>query len=174
MKRKSAAILFLLGAWCAGTLFMWQVATQNFAVAEEISASPVEGLQTATEGLSPDGLRATVRHMASEVNRLFFWRWGWIQIPLAGVVLFLAASIRSPRSTMVMLGVMAAISILLTVYVVPETVRLGRMMDFAAPDAIPDVRSKFWNLHHLYTGLDSVKLLLGFVVGALNLRSTDR
>ena len=39
MRDKTIAAL-LLGAWLAGTLFMWSVATQNFRLVDRLLASP--------------------------------------------------------------------------------------------------------------------------------------
>ena len=132
MKRAAPLLLFLLGAWSCGTLFMWQTAIQNFAVAEAVASSPHEGLATAADGLAPGGLRFLVRHQASEVNRLFFSGWGWVQLGLATLAFLLAWVCRCGRVVVVLIGAMLLITVALAAYVVPETVRLGRLMDFAA------------------------------------------
>ncbi len=161
MRRSALPLCFLLGAWCAGTLFMWQTAIQNFAVAASVQASRDEGFREAAGAVSDDGLRLVLRHQASEVNRLFFRGWGWAQLPLGMLAVLLAWRGGGGWRVTGATGTMLAVSVVLTLYVVPETVRLGRMMDFAAESALPEVRSAFWTLHHAYTGLDALKLLLG-------------
>ena len=161
MRRRSLILCFLLGAWCAATLFMWQTAIQSFGVAESVQFSDEAALRATVDSLSGDSLRLVLRHQASEMNRLFFRGWGWVQLPLAVVACFLAW--RSPGSRFVTSAtiVMLLIVVSLAAYVVPETVRLGRMMDFAGQSELPEVRSMFWTLHHSYTGLDMLKFALG-------------
>ena len=174
MRRPVLLLLFLLGAWSAGTVFMWQTAIKNFAVAESIVASRHDGLSQAVGDLSEDGLRAALRFQASEVNRLFFRGWGWVQIPIGAGCLFLAWFLRCGRGAMALAGSMLVIAIFLAAYVVPETVRLGRMIDFVAQDALPDVRDTFWILHHTYTGLDMLKFVMGLGTVGLTCRAMPR
>ncbi len=169
MSWRVLALCFLLGAWCSASLFMWQVAVQNFAVAESVLASEEEGLRSATGDLPDERLRLVLRHQASEVNRLFFRIWGWVQIPLAVVVCALAWTGASGPGGPVMrcaTGTMLAIVLVLAVYVVPETVLLGRAMDFLPAGELPESRSAFWVLHHTYTGLDLTKFALGLLAFA--------
>ena len=167
-------LVFLLGLWSGCTVFMWQVAIQNFAVAESVASSGNVGLRTAVGELSQGSLRAAVRYQASEVNRLFFTRWGWIQIPLAAGVLLLAWFSGTGRTVVVLIGAMLAIAILLAGYVAPETAVLGRMMDFAPETDLPNVRSRFWTLHHAYTALDMAKFVLGLGAVVLAMRARRR
>ena len=125
MKRATLLLLFLIGTWSGSTVFMWQVAIQNFTVAESLSASSDEGLRDAIQGLSDEGLRSALRYQASEVNRLFFQGWGWVQLPIAAMALFLTSVARCGRISLVIAGVMLLIVVGLAAYVVPETVRLG-------------------------------------------------
>jgi hypothetical protein len=174
MRRPVLLLFFLLGAWSGGTVFMWQTAIQNFAVAEAVAASGDHGLSATVGDLSNEGLRAALRYQASEVNRLFFRGWGWVQIPLAAGALFLAWITRCGPSATLVTGSMFVIVIVLAAYVVPETVRLGRMIDFAADGDLPSVRSMFWTLHHSYTGLDMLKFALGLGAVGLVCRTTSR
>ena len=47
MKRATLALLFVAGVWSGCSVFMWQVAIQNFAVAERLAVSGDEGLRDA-------------------------------------------------------------------------------------------------------------------------------
>ena len=160
MSRSALILCFLLGAWSAATVFMWQTAIKNFAVAESVLSSDEESFRSAVGDLSDESLRLVLRYQASEVNRLFFRGWGWIQLPLAAGVCLLAWRSSAGRFLAYASGIMFLIVIVLAAYVVPETVRLGRMMDFAARSELSEVRSMFWTLHHSYTGLDMLKLAL--------------
>lgn len=167
MKRPVPLLLFLLGAWSCGTLFMWQTAIQNFTVAEAVASSAHDGLAAAADGLEPGSLRILVRHQASEVNRLFFSGWGWAQLGLATLAFLLAWVGRCGRAVVMLVGAMLLITVALAVYVVPETVRLGRLMDFAADGSLPQVEGMFWKLHHAYTGVDMLKFAMGLVAAVI-------
>ena len=146
--RSSVLIGMVLGSWLAGTLFMWAVAVQNFRVAERYSAGRPQ----------PAEARLLMRYQASEVNRLFFERWGWAQLGLGAVFAWAAWRSRPLRvAALAMLAILAALQF----YVAPETVRLGRLLDFAAREPAPPEAASFWRLHHAYTALDMVKFLLG-------------
>jgi hypothetical protein len=160
-------LLLLLGAWLGATVFMWMVATQNFAAVERILAGHSEGFAAAASKLSPEALRLVLRYQASEVNRLFFEGWGMIQPPLAVIVMLLAWRSGSGRWIVAATAGMLLITVFLQFYVVPETVRLGRIIDFIPREPPPPEAGPFWRLHHTYTGLDMLKFVLGLGVGFL-------
>ncbi len=170
MRSSLLLLIFALGAWSCGTVFMWQTAIKNFAVAEHVATVENEGLAAAVEGLAPARVREVVRYQASEVNRLFFTGWGWVQVPLALAAFALAAVSQRGRLLVALIGAMLGIVAVLSGYVVPETVRLGRMIDFAADGAMPEVQASFWQLHHAYTGLDMLKFLIGLAAAAVAIR----
>ncbi len=163
-------LLFLLGAWCGASVFMWLVATQNFAVAARLLDTPSDGLADTAAALSPENLRLVLRHQASEVNRVFFNGWGLVQVPLAVAALALAWRIRSGKLLLAVIGLMLLISLVLQFYAVPETIRLGRLMDFVPREPPPPEEAPFWRLHGAYTALDMLKFVLGLAAGVVLLR----
>lgn len=172
MKRTTLALVFLLGVWCGATVFMWQVAIGNFSVANALAESDRDGFSEAVSGLSSENLRAAVRYQASETNRLFFDGWGWAQIPLALLVVFLAWR-HGNRFVLLAVGLMAALALFLQLYVVPETIRLGRAIDFVQEGELAAEVDMFWTLHHTYTGLDMLKFVLGLAaLGSVLFRKT--
>ena len=50
-------LLFVLGIWSGASVFMWLVATQNFAVAKALQEAPVEGFVQTTSGLDAEAER---------------------------------------------------------------------------------------------------------------------
>ena len=102
-----------------------------------------------------------MRHQASEVNRLFFDRWGWTQLALGAVLLWLTFRASTDRQLRIATLLMLAIAAALQFGVVPETVRLGRLLDFAPRSPAPPEAAPFWRLHTAYTALDMLKFLLG-------------
>ncbi|MDA0205347.1 MAG: hypothetical protein O3A53_19460 [Acidobacteria bacterium] len=170
MNRRSALAL-VLGGWALGTLFMWTVATQNFATVDRILAEPPSAFQSMTANLDSGHAREILRYEASELNRLYFDRWGYAQVLLA----LLAVALAWKGSRRLRAGVFAAavIAVGLQVYVVPETIRIGRIIDFQ-PRAPETVRqTEFWRLHNAYTGLDMLKLLTIAGCGIALLRERD-
>jgi len=120
----------VLGAWIAGTLFMWAIATQNFRLVDRILASPPPAIAANA------GTRLQMRYQASEVNRHFFERWGWTQISLGLVFTWLAFSTPTGPALRVSAIVMLLIAVTLQFAVVPDTIRLGRLLDFAPRDPL--------------------------------------
>ncbi len=152
---------------------MWSVAIENFRVVDRLLASPSPELKQRLALLAPGESRLLMRHQGSEVNRLFFDRWGWMQLGL-GVVLvglvFYSTPDRWLRITIVLMTLIAAG---LQLAVVPEAVRLGRLLDFTPRSPAPPELAPFWRFHNAYTTLDSVKLLLGIFGVARSLRKVD-
>jgi hypothetical protein len=165
-------LLFVLGVWCGCSVFMWLVATQNFGVAKALQEAPAPGFAQTTSGLDAEAIRLATRHQAGEVNRLFFNGWGMVQIPIALIAFGLACSSKSGRTVLVMVGVMLVIVVAFQLYVVPETIRLGRVLDFIPRDPVPPEDAPFWRLHHTYTGLDMFKFLLGLAAMGLLVRKS--
>jgi hypothetical protein len=163
-------LLFVLGIWCGASVFMWLVATQNFAVAKALQEAPVEGFVQTTSGLDAEAIRLATRHQAGEVNRLFFDGWGMVQIPIALLAFGLAWGGKSSRAVLMMVGAMLVIVVAFQLYIVPETIRLGRVLDFVAREPVPPEDAPFWRLHHTYTGLDMLKFLLGLSAAGILVR----
>jgi len=164
----------VLGVWIGGTLFMWTVATQNFALVAEILAAPGAGFTQVSDALSSDELRLVMRYQASEANRLFFEAWGMAQLPIAALAMVLAWNVGpNPTALRIATAAMLLITVFLSLWVVPETVRLGRLIDFIPRDGSSAAEISFWRLHHAYTSLDSVKLLLALVSSYLAVRPSS-
>jgi hypothetical protein len=156
MKRR-AALALILGGWLVGTLFMWFVATQNFATVDRILAAPPSALQSMTVGMDAAQTREVLRYEASELNRLYFDRWGYAQVLLALAAVALAW--KGGRRLRAGILVAAVIAVGLKFYVVPETIRIGRRIDFQPRQPETALQAEFWRLHHAYTGLDMLKFL---------------
>ena len=161
-------IAFFLGAWVGGTLFMWAMATQNFRVVDRLLASPSPELRQHHSPLAPGEARLLMRHQGSEVNRLLFDRWGWMQLGLGLILVWLTFRSTPDHWLRITILLMALIAAGLQFAVVPETVRLGRLLDFAPRSPAPPEVAPFWRFHNAYTALDALKLLLG-VFGAARL-----
>ncbi|MBI1353953.1 MAG: hypothetical protein GC160_06370 [Acidobacteria bacterium] len=166
--RGKLLLALVIGAWVAGTPFMWMVATRNFQVVERVLAEPPAGFEEAVRPLPPENVRAALRYQASTVNRLFFEGWGWTQLLLAAALVGLAWASGQGTAFRTVAVVCALIALFLQLYVVPETIRLGELMDFDRNAG--DVAATFWRLHHTYTGLDLLKFFLLIGCGAVLVR----
>jgi len=169
MTRSALLLVFLLGIWCGATVFMWQVAIQNFAVANGLAESDNTGFKTVVSELSTENLHAAVRYQASEVNRLFFNGWGWAQLPIALLAVFLAGKL-GDKFILIAISIMTALTLFLQFYVVPETIRIGRLIDFISEGELAAEAEMFWTLHHTYTGLDMSKFVVGLMAVFLLVR----
>lgn len=145
-------LAFILGAWLAGTLFMWLVAMKNFETATAILTEDRPELASVT----PHDLRAALRYQASEVNRLFFAGWGWAQVALGALATFSSWRRGLGRIIPAICVGCWVVTLVLQLYIVPETILVGRQIDFAE---LPQAEARFWTLHHAYTGLDMAKFL---------------
>jgi hypothetical protein len=154
-------VCFLLGAWLAGGLFMAAVATQNFRSVDRVLYNPAPAASQEIKAMGPDMARAFLRYLVSEQNRWYFERWEGIQIGIALLTFFLLlfGSTESKVSlglALLMLLIVAAQRFLLT----PMIISFGRVIDFV-PDAVhsPE-RTRFWVLHHAYSGMEVGKWCL--------------
>ncbi len=162
MGRLQLLAIVILTAWLVTTLFMWFAATKSFATVEKVLRKPTPQFTDTTKGLSPDQTRMALRHLASEINRAYFWGYGAAQIVL-GLALVLLLWRQTPRDAagFAMACGMLAVALVLTLVVTPLIVSLGRSIDFVPRNPPPPVMPRFWALHGAFTGLDGLKLLAG-------------
>jgi hypothetical protein len=153
----------LLGAWLAGTLAMWFVATQNFRTVDRILNGPTQEAGPVIQAMGPASLRPVLRHLSSELNRKFFVAWGAAEVALGlGVLALLLHTGR--RTDALIAGAMLAVALGLLVGLTPPIISIGRAIDFLPRDPYPPQWTTFWRLHLAYTGLDGLKLLAGLAL----------
>jgi Domain of unknown function (DUF4149) len=165
MTRIQALAISILGVWLGWTLFMWFLAGKSFSTVDRVLHASNPSFAEAARPMSPEQTRLVLRHLASEINRAVFRAYGWGQIALGALLLFLLSR-QTPRDTfsLVLAGTMLALVLILTLVVTPQIVSLGRSIDFLPRDPAPPGFQKFWMLHGAFTGLDGVKLLAGLVL----------
>jgi hypothetical protein len=165
---------FLLGLWLAGGLFMAWVATQSF---HEVDRLLSHTNPTATLHYQPLGedARPLMRFQASEFNRSLFHVWENVQLAL-GLALFVLMLFWSHENKFVLGGIV--VLLLLTVaqrfVLSPEILALGRMLDFAAPDASQPERNQFWIAHTAYAAVEVTKWLLALLLTGRMVFSSKR
>ena len=157
---------FLLGGWLLGMILIAFVAAENFFEVDRLLASPPSTeyraeFQKRLAPLAPGDARMALRYLSSELNRFYFRVWGGAEIILGGVLLALAAKRGKDRKITIGVGVMLALSLLMTVYLTPQLVEVGRALDFVTRDTPPPQLGRFGMLHGAYSALDLLKLLVG-------------
>ncbi len=162
MGRSQILAVAILGAWIMSTLFMWYAATRSFATVESVLKRARPQFVETTKPLGEDSTRVVLRYMASEINRTLFWGYGALQI-LLGAILLMLVWRQSPRDSLdagVVIA-MLVLAVILTVFITPWLISIGRGIDFLPRTPPPPIMPRFWALHGSYTGLDALKLLAG-------------
>ena len=144
---------------------MWFAATRSFRTVDEVLKLPAQQFSRDVQGLKPEQTRETLRYLASEINRTYFRAYGWGQLVLGTLLLFVLAW-KTPRDSTnaAIAAVMLFIVIILTLGVMPQIISLGRNIDFLPRNPPPPGYQRFWKLHMIFTGLDGTKLLGGIVI----------
>jgi hypothetical protein len=152
----------MLSAWITLTPLMWFAATKSFSTVERVLRHADPHFREATKGLAEGQARVVMRYAASEINRTYFWGYGFAQAVL-GAVLLLVLWRQSPRDSLGfgVVCVMLALVLVLTLVLTPMIVALGRSIDFVPRNPPPPVMPRFWALHGAFTGLDGLKFLAG-------------
>ena len=90
---------------------------------------------------------------------MFFQLWNAAQLGLGGVVLWLVWGLRSPAAVRLRwtLLAMLAVVVVLTVGITPQTLAIGRSIDFVPRDPPPPAVATFGVLHAAYTLLELAK-----------------
>jgi hypothetical protein len=165
-----ALMAFLLGSLLVGIILIGFVAAENFFVVDRLIESPpsTEFRQEFQQRLAPlpDGeARVVLRYLSSELNRFYFRVWGGAEALLGAVLLLLAARSGpkglNDRPLKIGAGVMLVLILLMTFYLTPQIVEVGRAIDFVPRDPPPPELRQFGMLHAAYSLLDLAKLLIG-------------
>jgi hypothetical protein len=152
----------ILSARLVTTPFMWFAATQSFATVDRILRTANPQFVEATKAMAEGQVCVVLRHVASEINRAYFWGYGLAQAVFGGMLLLLLWR-ETPRDSLgfgVVCAMMGLVTILTRV-ITPMIVSLGRSIDFVPRNPPPPVMPGFWALHGAFTALDGVKFLGG-------------
>lgn len=152
----------ILSAWLAITVCMWFAATGSFGTVRRVLEGGDPQLAEATKPLTAGQTRVVLRYLTSEINRTYFHAYGWAQLVL-GLALVILLLRRTPRdmTALIVTGVMVAVVVVLTFYVTPEVIAIGRRIDFVPREPAPPEMARFRLLHGAFTITDGVKLLAG-------------
>ena len=153
-------LMMLFGAWIGCSLFMAMVATLNFRTVDRVLSQPTPQAGAALSTVPAQTRRPLLRHLVSELNRLFFRTWGAVQLVLAILVLALLIGRGSTALALALAGVVLAIVAVELFAITPPVVTLGRVMDFLPRDNPPPQIARFARLHAAYGILELAKLVV--------------
>jgi hypothetical protein len=157
----------LLGAWLGASILTDLAVTQNFQTVDRFVETP--GSVKASTWINEIGrerARLVLRRNAGEENNWIFLNWERLEFAIGGAMFLLPLFGDRPIDKgalavcLGMLGIVAAEHFLLT----PRITGLGRLVD-DLPPTDPEYKT-FWLLHGFYSGLDILKMLIGFGLAA--------
>ena len=142
---------------------MAMVATQNFRSVDRLLTRPAAPAAQQLDKLGLTPARTLLRYQVSEQNRWYFETWGIAECAI-GLTLLLVLLFGSTETTFTLLPalLMLLIALVQRFALTPEIVALGRVIDFIPVSQAPPERSRFWIMHHAFTGLELFKWVLGF------------
>ncbi len=155
---------------------MDMVATQNFRSVGLLLGSPAPQAAAAFAKLGEDDARMLLRHQVSEQNRWYFETWGAIEVAISASLLLvlLLGSIEKQFSLLLAL-LMMLVAIVQRFLLTPRMIVLGRLIDWVPVGDLSDDRSRFWELHNAFVGLEILNWLLALLLGlALIFRTRGR
>jgi len=164
-----ALLLTLTGLWLGLLFASWAIASASFRTAEAMAAvSPGSAIGDHVARVPADTRRPVFRHLASEINRWMFGRFGWAQLAIALVVAGLAWGM---GGAVRFLAVAALVAVAVQCAALgPAILELGRSIDFVARPLAPDVARRFGMLHGAYVVLDLLKAAALVVLAAVLVR----
>jgi uncharacterized protein DUF4149 len=165
MTRSQTIAVALLGMWLGWTLFMFFVAGVSFSTVERVLRNPAQPLSQATQPLSADQTRSLFRYFAAELNRRVFAAYGWAQIVLGTVLLWILTR-QDPRDavSLALAGALLSMAVILGLVVTPQINEFGRRLDFLPRNPPPPGYAHFRSLHRGYTILDTTKFFVGIAL----------
>ncbi len=149
-------VFWLLGAGFILSVVMAYVAGANFKVVENLRNSE-QVFESVPEG---ETRRMALRYVASELNRHFFFLYGYVHTGVFGaaLVIFLLARLKSYTA---LFGLVYCVALSLTYifYFTPVLEELGREIDFLPRDPMPEKVDVFYAIHTVDVVLEMIKLL---------------
>jgi hypothetical protein len=162
--RRLSAVL--LGAWLGASVLADVAVTQNFQTIDrflEAPGDPGTSIQLNEVGRARE--RIILRRNAAEENNWLFVNWERVEFVIGGGLFLLLLFGERPQKSLLgaslaMLAIVAVEHFLLT----PGITNIGRTVDNLPPT--DPVSKRFWLMHGIYSGLDILKMLIGFGMAA--------
>ncbi|MGH9611939.1 MAG: hypothetical protein ACRD4P_02545 [Bryobacteraceae bacterium] len=158
---------FVLGVWLGGSVFLAFVAMGNFATVNSVLANPAPLAARLIQPLGPERSRELLRSLVGEENRRYFQTWELAQF---GLGLILGAVLLLDRRSWLLpslCGIMLSLVAFLHFRVTPEMVWLQRTVEFIPDGVSTPERTHFMTLHHVYSTIEVIKILLGLAIAGI-------
>src|SRR5262245_283164 len=153
--------LLVIGVWLGALAGSWVSATASFRGVDRVLGPGMRPeLDRRLSSLDQTERRATMRHLAAEINRWMFRRLGLAQIVLGLLALWAAWPGPGARWLMAVALLVAAVQLALG----GAIEALGRSLDFLPRPLPADLGSRFGLLHAAFLLLDAGKA--GLLAGA--------
>ena len=165
--RRIAAVL--LGIWLGAGIFADFAVTRNFQHVEGFLADP--GSVSTSIEMNRIGRwkeRIIIRRYVGELNNSIFETWEWMELLLGTAVLVVLFIDRPNKWLLAGPVFMLAIVCAQRFYLTPQVVELGRKLADIPPNLVAKspVNQTFWMFHGIYSGIEILKLLVGFALAA--------
>jgi hypothetical protein len=168
-------VVLLLAFWMGTLLLAALAATGSFAAVDSTLSKPPAVVAKALERMGPDQTRELLHYHSGEVNRGLFETFGWLQLGLTAVTFTLMLFLTNAgKRVLGLAALMAAMSGLITFYVIPGMVRIGREMRARPPGPTPDMSESFQTMHRAFAAFEVAAVLLAILLMAALLRGGAR
>lgn len=155
MLASRSVALLVTGLWLGMLVASWVAATAGFRAVDRVLGAEIRPeLSSRLAPMAQGDRRLVMRHLASEINRWMFARFGMAQLILAAV-LVAAAWPTGGKGRLVVIA--AAAIVLVQAALGPAIESMGRTLDFVARPLPPDVARRFGMLHGAFVLLDLLK-----------------
>jgi predicted lysophospholipase L1 biosynthesis ABC-type transport system permease subunit len=143
---------------------LW-VAAESFSSVDRLLAQPHPVATAQFKALGRADARLLLRYQVAEQNRWYLQTWETAQIVIGALFFFFLLFLTRENQFALLLVLLMIAGVLGQRFVLtPMMISLGRMIDFAPPNALPGERTQFWVLHSWYWGVELVKWALGLAL----------
>lgn len=168
-------VILLLAFWMGTLLMAAMAATGSFAAVDSTLGKPPSVVTKALERLGQDQTREMLHYQSGEVNRGLFETFGWLQLGLTGVTFALMLFLtNSGKRVLGLSASMAGMAALISFYLIPGMVRIGREMRARPSGPTPDMSESFRTMHQAFAAFEVAAVLLAILLMAALLRGGAR
>lgn len=168
-------VILLLAFWMGTLLMAALAATGSFKAVDSTLSKPPAAVAKALERLGQDQTREMLHSHSGEVNRGLFETFGWLQLGLTAVTFALMLFLtNSGKRALGLAASMAAMAALISFYLIPGMVRIGREMRARPLGPTPDMSESFRTMHQAFAAFEVAAVLLALLLMAALLRGGAR
>lgn len=161
-ERAHALLLLVLGLWIGGSVVIGAVVSYNLTGFDELFTRNQALAERAgfDPAITAEKKVSLLWVHASELNRVFFERWGQTQLVLAALALALAlvARVRRPPAHLLVAALVLAAA--LHWIIAPQIVEIGRTLDFVPRSPPPPQWADFGRAHGIFFAVESLRFAL--------------